>query len=69
MVKIEKDLDEKWKIAIVESLDFIVWGSFQHCTFLETWTKMPHYIYYKTLVVNRRYTYESCGKRHHLKNN
>jgi hypothetical protein len=52
------------KIVIIESLDFLVWGSLQNYKFLETWIKMLCSIYHKTLVVvDKRHAYESCEKK------
>jgi hypothetical protein len=55
-------LDEKWKIAIVESLNVLVLDNFQNSKYLETWNKMLCSIYGKHLMVNKRHAYESCGK-------
>jgi len=56
-------IDEKWKIATIESLDILVWSSLKNCKFLESWTKMWHFIYWKELVVNTRHAYEYCEKK------
>jgi len=61
--KKKRDLDEKWKIAIVESLDVLVSNNFQNSKYLETWNKMLCSIYGKNLMVNKRHAYESCGKK------
>ncbi len=63
LVKQKRDLDEKWKIAIVESLDVLVLDNFQNFKYLETWNKMLCSIYGKNLMVNKRHAYESCGKK------
>ncbi len=51
------------KLSIIQSLDFLVWGSLQNYKFLETWMKMLCSIYHKTLVVDKRHAYESCEKK------
>jgi hypothetical protein len=56
-------LNEKEKIIIIESLDFLVWGGLQNYKFLKTWIKMLCSIYHKTLVVDKRHAYESCEKK------
>jgi hypothetical protein len=61
--KINKwDLDKQIKNANVESLIFVILGSFQNCTFLKNWRETLHSIYSENFVSSRSHAYESCGK-------
>jgi hypothetical protein len=44
-----KKLDEKWNIAIIENLDFLILCNFENCKFSETWTKVLCSIYHTNL--------------------
>jgi hypothetical protein len=50
---------KKWKIPIIESLDFQIWGNFQICVFENLDQNLVLLLWYEIMVVDRRHAYES----------
>lgn len=56
------DLGQKWKIAMLESLIFEIWGNLQNYKFLEDCIKIPFFIDTKNSRLDRKHPYEWCRK-------
>jgi hypothetical protein len=48
---------------IIESLDFLVWGNFQNCKYLETWIEMLCSLCYKNFVIDKNHAEQNCWKK------
>jgi hypothetical protein len=55
----ERERERNGKFAIIESLDFLIWGDFQICVFENLDQNVVLLLWYEIMVVDGRHAYES----------